>query len=47
VCYDSQPALADQSLISLGEAITAIDERNVGLVITAIHHTSGQRQFRC
>jgi hypothetical protein len=40
-------SLADQAQapVSLGEAITGIDERNVGLLIRAIRHASGQHQF--
>jgi hypothetical protein len=38
-------SLADQAPVSLGEAITGIDERNVGLLIRAIRDASGQHQF--
>ena len=38
-------SLAGQAPVSLGEAITGIDERNVGLLVRAILHASGQRQF--
>lgn len=38
-------SLADQALVSLGDAITGIDERNVGLLIKSVRHASGQRQF--
>jgi hypothetical protein len=38
-------SLADQAPVSLGEAITGIDERNVGLLVKAILHASGRRQF--
>ena len=38
-------SLADRAPVSLGEAITGIDERNVGLLVRAILHASGQRQF--
>ena len=38
-------SLADQAPVSLGEAITGIDVRNVGLLVRAILHASGQRQF--
>ena len=38
-------SLADRAPISLGEAITGIDDRNVGLLIKAIRHASGRRQF--
>lgn len=37
--------LADQALVSLGDAITGIDERNVGLLIKSVQHASGRRQF--
>ena len=38
-------SLADQASVSLGEAITGIDDRNVDLLIKAIRHASGRRQF--
>jgi len=38
-------SLADQAHVSLGEAITGIDERNVGLLIKSVRHASGRRQF--
>jgi hypothetical protein len=38
-------SLADQAPVSLGDAVTGIDERNIGLLIKAIRHGSGQRQF--
>jgi hypothetical protein len=38
-------SLADQAPVSLGEAITGIDDRNVGLLIRAVRHASGRRQF--
>lgn len=41
-------SLGDHATVSLGEAITGIDERNVGLlisVIAAVLHASGRRQF--
>jgi hypothetical protein len=38
-------SLADQAPVSLGEAITGIDDRNVGLLVKAILHASGRRQF--
>jgi hypothetical protein len=31
--------------VSLGDAITGIDDRNVGLLVSAIRHASGRRQF--
>jgi hypothetical protein len=31
--------------INLGDAITGIDDRNVGLLVTAIRHASGRGQF--
>jgi len=37
-------SLADHATVSLGEAITGIDERNVGLLINAVRHASGRRQ---
>jgi hypothetical protein len=45
-CMLRLPAsLADQALVSLGEAIAGIDERNVGLLIKSVRHASGRRQF--
>jgi hypothetical protein len=38
-------SLADQASVSLGEAVTGIDDRNVGLLVKAILHASGRRQF--
>jgi hypothetical protein len=38
-------SLADQAPVSLGEAITGIDNHNVGLLVRAVFHASGQRQF--
>jgi hypothetical protein len=37
-------SLAGQAPICLGDAVTGIDDRNVGLLVTAIQHASGQRQ---
>jgi hypothetical protein len=36
--------LADQAPVQLGDAVTGIDDRNVGLLV-AIRHASGRRQF--
>jgi hypothetical protein len=38
-------SIADQAPVSLGDAITGIDERNVGLLIRSVRHASGRRQF--
>jgi hypothetical protein len=38
-------SLADQAHVSLGDTITGIDERNVGLLIKSVRHASGRRQF--
>jgi hypothetical protein len=38
-------SLADQAPVRLGDAITGIDERNVGLLIKSIQHAAGRRQF--
>jgi hypothetical protein len=38
-------SLAGQAPVILGDAITGIDERNVGLLVQAVLHASGQRQF--
>src|SRR5438477_9252864 len=35
-------SLADQALVSLGDAITGIDERNVGLLIRSVRLASGR-----
>jgi hypothetical protein len=37
--------LADQATVGLGKAITGIDGNNVDLLLTAIRHASGRRQF--
>jgi len=39
-------SLADQAPVSLGEASTGIDDRNVGLLVKAVLHASGRRQFQ-
>jgi hypothetical protein len=38
-------SLADQAPVSLGEAIAGIDGGNVGLLVKAVRHASGRRQF--
>jgi hypothetical protein len=38
-------SLADQAQVSLGDAITGIDDRNAGLLVKAVLHASGRRQF--
>jgi hypothetical protein len=38
-------SLADQAPVSLGDAITGIDTRNVGLLVKAVLHASGRQQF--
>jgi hypothetical protein len=38
-------SLADQAHVSLGDAITGIDEHNVGLLIKLVRHASGRCQF--
>lgn len=38
-------SLADQAPVSLGEAITGIDDHNVALLVKAVLHASGRRQF--
>jgi hypothetical protein len=38
-------SLADQAHVSLGDAITGIDEHNVDLLIKSVRHASGRRQF--
>jgi hypothetical protein len=39
-------SLAGQAPVILGDAIPGIDGRNVELLVQAILHASGQRQFR-
>jgi hypothetical protein len=38
-------SLADQAPVSLGEAITGIDDCNLGLLVKAVLYASGRRQF--
>ena len=38
-------SLAGQAPVTLGDAITGIDDRNTGLLVKAVLHASGQRQF--
>jgi hypothetical protein len=38
-------SLADQAHVSLGDAITGIDEHNVGILIKSVRHAPGRRQF--
>ncbi len=38
-------SLAADVPVQLGSAVTGIDDRNVGLLVKAILHASGQRQF--
>jgi len=38
-------SLAGDIPVQLGGAVTGIDDRNVGLLVKAILHASGQRQF--
>ena len=38
-------SLAGQAPVILGDAITGIDGRNTGLLVQAVLHASGQRQF--
>jgi hypothetical protein len=38
-------SLADQAHVSVGDAITGIDEHNVCLLIKSVPHASGRRQF--
>ena len=38
-------SLADRAAVSLGEAVTGIDDHNVDLLLMAIRHASGRRQF--
>ena len=38
-------SLADRAPVSLGEAVTGIDDRNVDLLLRAIRHAAGRREF--
>jgi len=38
-------SLAGDVPVRLGDAVTGIDDRNVDLLIAAILHASGRRQF--
>jgi hypothetical protein len=38
-------SLADHATVSLGDAVTGIDERNVGLLVKSVLHASGRLQF--
>jgi hypothetical protein len=38
-------SLADQSPVSLGATITGLDHQNIQLLVRAILHASGRRQF--
>jgi hypothetical protein len=37
-------SLADQASVTLGDAITGIDDRDVGLLVKAVLHASERRQ---
>jgi hypothetical protein len=38
-------SLAGQTPVILGDAITGLDDRNIQILIKAVLHTAGQRQF--
>ena len=38
-------SLADQAPVTLGDAITGIDDRDVGLLVEAVLHASERRQL--
>jgi hypothetical protein len=38
-------SLADQAHVSLGDAITGIDEHNLSILVSAVLHAGGRRQF--
>lgn len=38
-------SLADQAHVSLGDAITGIDERNLSILVSAVLRAGGRRQF--
>ena len=38
-------SLADRAPVSLGDAVTGIDDRNVDTLLTAINHAAGRHGF--
>jgi ABC-type phosphate transport system ATPase subunit len=38
-------SLAGQAPVILGDALTGLDDRNIGLTVKAVLHAAGQRQF--
>jgi hypothetical protein len=38
-------SLADRAHVSLGDAITGIDERNLSILVSAVLHAGSRRQF--
>lgn len=40
-------SLADNVPVGLGEAVTSLDARSLALVLAAVTHASGRRQFPC
>ena len=38
-------SLADRAPVSLGDAVTGIDDRNVDILLTAINHAAGRHGF--
>jgi hypothetical protein len=38
-------SLADHAPVRLGDAITGIDERNLSILVSAVLHAGGRRQF--
>ena len=38
-------SLADRAHVSLGDAVTGIDERNLSILVSAVLHAGGRRKF--
>jgi hypothetical protein len=38
-------SLADQAPVTLGDTVTGLDNRNADLLVTAVLHATGRRQF--
>ena len=38
-------SLADHAPVILGDAVTGLDDRNIQVLVKAVLHASGQRQF--
>ncbi|HEX3958321.1 MAG TPA: hypothetical protein VHZ03_17120 [Trebonia sp.] len=42
---DWSPRACTQAAVCLGDAITGIDERNLSILVSAVLHAGGRRQF--